>query len=335
MKIEFFEGFAFTNTPESPLGQRPAGNPALVCFSPLLFEEKVREQISCGAKSPMTVFVSPAPKGKAYDVRYHGPKGLEVDFCGHASFVAHSFFTIFRKGHAACTYNLNPNFLASNSRLYTQSQEFGISIKHTLYRSRELDDPEKKGKLVGALNISEKDITRVVVSKVGDIIVVLNQSASLRRAKPHFETLIELGHGVLPHRTLVLTAISCEEGFDYEARVFIPCIGVNEDIACGSVNCSLAPFWQAITGKEELKMFYVSPLADGCLRVGGVQALSLGKGLVTITSNVRASWYECLEIDDTAELVRHKGLDAILRKVTKSTMVEGAKACFGGLLKAA
>ena len=94
MKIQFFEGNAFTGTKDKPLGQIPIGNPALICFSDNLFDDCTMSKIAQQSKSPMTTFIAPTNDKQSFFIRFYSPKGFEVDLCGHASIVSSYFITI-------------------------------------------------------------------------------------------------------------------------------------------------------------------------------------------------------------------------------------------------
>ncbi|GMT22937.1 hypothetical protein PFISCL1PPCAC_14234 [Pristionchus fissidentatus] len=60
--------------------------------------------------------------------------------------------------------------------------------------------------------------------------------------------------------------------YDYGLRFFAPWSGINEDPACGSAQCSIAPFWSKITGKQSF--FAYQP----CLNRGGQFKVTVSDG---------------------------------------------------------
>jgi PhzF family phenazine biosynthesis protein len=328
MKAQFFEGNAFTGTKDNPLQQMPIGNPALVCFSDVLFVDDDMSEIACLAQSPMTVFIAPGASADDYHVRYYSPNGLEVDLCGHATLVSAYFLKNFVRSAPAYNLKLNPAYLSGGNTLTGLAWDDGIGMQTKYFTSRKIDLTANIEAIAAALNVEVGDIAETYQTALNDIVFVLRDNVPLRKAHPDFQAIIDLGHTVLPHRTMVLSAASSESGFDYEARVFAPGIGVNEDIACGSVNCSLAPIWKDKVGKQIVRMFYCTPDAEDRVIVGGVQELSFHDGTITIRSNVRPAWHETLEVTDVSALLRDATFLKLMKEVGKASMIEEAEGFF-------
>jgi predicted PhzF superfamily epimerase YddE/YHI9 len=49
-----------------------------------------------------------------------------------------------------------------------------------------------------------------------------------------------------------------ENDVDYVCRFFPPSVGIDEDPATGSIQCTLAPFWAERTGKQTFRVQQLS-----------------------------------------------------------------------------
>src|SRR5262249_10531591 len=92
-------------------------------------------------------------------------------------------------------------------------------------------------------------------------LVELESDAAVRRATPDLARISQL-----PVRGVIITARSAEERHDFVSRYFAPAAGVNEDPVTGSAHCSLAPFWGARLGKQEM-VGYQASARGGAVRV--------------------------------------------------------------------
>lgn len=163
--------------------------------------------------------------------------------------------------------------------------------RHKLYSpSKNLTKKIIQADLLNSLQLLTDDVCSFYISNLNDYIFILNDVRKLYTIKPNFQRLIELCNTSAPHRTLVVTAKSDETELDYEARIFAPAIGVNEDIACGSVNCSVVKIWAKFLSKNNLQMAYRSVLTDTFNKIGGYQRLTLDNSEITISANVRKVW---------------------------------------------
>ncbi len=75
----------------------------------------------------------------------------------------------------------------------------------------------------------------------------------------------------------LLATAGCEgRDYDFVSRFFAPGMGVPEDPVTGSMHATLAPFWAARLGKNELRAFQASPRGGelGCVVAAGRVILS-------------------------------------------------------------
>jgi predicted PhzF superfamily epimerase YddE/YHI9 len=95
------------------------------------------------------------------------------------------------------------------------------------------------------LGTSQDTITSICFSKnIRDYVVGLTDEHVLESLNPNFEAMRSMAEkGKYKHEGLMVSAQSDDPVWDLKVRVFLPITGVNEDIACGSGNCSIIPFW--------------------------------------------------------------------------------------------
>ena len=79
-----------------------------------------------------------------------------------------------------------------------------------------------------------------------------------------------------------MTARGTSNPFDFVSRFFAPGSGVDEDPVTGSAHCTLAPYWTARLGRDEL-LAYQASARGGVVRVRVVgDRVRLGGQAVTV-----------------------------------------------------
>ena len=78
--------------------------------------------------------------------------------------------------------------------------------------------------------------------------VALSSAEAVRTYQPDLAAIASTGA-----KALLLTAAAApDSGADYVLRVFGPNVGIDEDPATGSAQCSAGPYWAAELGRDEL-----------------------------------------------------------------------------------
>jgi len=85
-----------------------------------------------------------------------------------------------------------------------------------------------------------------------DLVVVLDNEQQVRSFKPDFDVI----KGITDYHAVIVTAQKGTRG--YVLRYFAPSIGIDEDIATGSAQCSLASYWSNQLSSNELEVSQLS-----------------------------------------------------------------------------
>lgn len=280
------------------------GNPAAICLVDRFPEERVMGEAAFRLQSPMTSFVRRTSDPHVFEIRHFAPDGKENHVCGHATLAAAELLARnnpdFRKG-ATITFKLNPKFKINPANAFTARID-GNDIHLTVPAVTEMqrvDDPEFYRALADTLGVAETDFTgpAYYVPRIINYVVGLRDQDALIKMKPDFAKLKVLAASAkFPHEGIMATAKSDFPGYDIMTRVFLPIIGVDEDVACGSANCSVVPYW-ALKRQGEFDlaktmfraMFPYPPRAhDGV--VGGVQDLSFDAAKKEVTIKGQAAY---------------------------------------------
>lgn len=289
--MEFQEIKAFTQA-----GVNVIGNPACVTF---VEEFPTDLEMGKAAKmlgSPMTTFIKSTDVPNVFDIRHFSPDGDECHICGHATMAAVELLArnnpSLRNG-AHLMINMNPKFgVSANSSIEADISGLNISLKMpAILDLQPMTDPEFYRILCEGLRVAEDDLMKPVyfAPRIRDLVVAFKEADVLLTLDPDFPKLKEMAiNGKYVHEGLMGTAPSNLPGFDVINRVFLPGIDVNEDIACGSGNCSVIPLWATKSqgafeeGKTDFKVVYPYPPGEKGF-VGGVQHIKIdvaGKNLI-------------------------------------------------------
>lgn len=180
---------------------------------------------------PVTSFVVESDSG--FDIRWFSLEG-EINLCGHGSLGAGAAL-ISKYGLASVT-------------LVSQYGQVVISKKNGRYK---ITLPGWRAQQTPIDKIDFKISARDVFS-TRDLILVLESEDAVANFVPDFDQMnkIEDIHAV------IVTAQSSSDS--YVLRYFAPKIGIDEDLATGSAQCSLAPYWFNKLGVTKLSARQIS-----------------------------------------------------------------------------
>jgi PhzF family phenazine biosynthesis protein len=224
-----------------------AGNPAAVCVLDEPAEEPWMRNVASEMNLSETAFLNLREGG--YDLRWFTPT-TEVELCGHATLA--SAHVLWQSGRLA---------LSEPARFHTLS---GLLTAERHADWIEMDFPampaqpaEPPAALIEALRATPSYTGRTP----WDWLIELESEQAVRQLRPQMAGLRQLGG-----RGFIVTARSATPGFDFVSRFFAPSAGIDEDPVTGSAHCSLALYWAAKLGQQEMTGYQASP-RGGVVRV--------------------------------------------------------------------
>ena len=257
MSLRITQVDAFTNRPF-------AGNPAAVCILAKAAEPDWMQNVAREMNLAETAFL--VPKTDGYDLRWFTP-AVEVDLCGHATLArAH---VLWEDGHLTA---------GQQARFHTKS---GLLTADARGEWIELDFPATAAEpakppagLIEALGVQPRFVGR---SRF-DYLIEVDDETTVRRLDPDLGALAR----VQARGVIVTSRADGTSEYDFVSRFFAPQSGVPEDPVTGSAHCTLAPYWSAKIGRNELTGYQASS-RGGVVRVGLAGArVHLGGQAVTV-----------------------------------------------------
>jgi PhzF family phenazine biosynthesis protein len=216
-----------------------AGNPAGVCFVPAFPANDIMQKIAAENRHSETAFVVERADGD-FNLRWFTP-AVEDILCGHATMA--SAYALSLRGHDTWPV-----------RFYTVS---GLLMVNRDHRRFEMDFParpavpwEAPAGLLSALGLETAEVLR----EPRDFLIVANRAESVKNLKPDMAALAKIDMGI---GGAIVTAAG-QNDVDYVLRFFAPSVGIDEDAATGSVQCTLVPYWAGRTGKQTFRVQQLS-----------------------------------------------------------------------------
>jgi len=232
MSIPYYHVDSFT-------GELFAGNPAGVCLVPAFPADAIMQKIAAENRHSEIAFVVERADGD-FDLRWFTPE-TEDDLCGHATLAA--AYVLSLRGHRDWPI-----------RFHTLSGMLTVNREHEQF---EMDFPSRPpvrcdapAGLLPALGLQKAQVLR----SSRDFLVLVDDVETVRNLQPDIRALLKLKMG---NGGTMVTAAG-ENDVDYVCRFFPPSVGIDEDPATGSIQCTLAPFWAERTGKQS---FHVQQLS--------------------------------------------------------------------------
>ena len=225
MKLKIYQVDAFTD-------KLFGGNPAAVVPLKEWLPDTTMQQIASENNLAETAFFVPINDGR-FHLRWFTPEN-EVNLCGHATVAS-----------AYVLYN-HENFTGDQITFESKSGLLTVKKSGNLYT---LNFP--------IYNLIATEASNDVIDAVGkvpsevfkfnnDIMLVYHDENTLQMIKPDFGKMKKCAA-----RAILITAPSDETDFVY--RFFAPKMGIDEDPATGSAQCSLIPYWSKRLGKNKLE----------------------------------------------------------------------------------
>lgn len=225
MPIPYYHIDVFTN-------KLFAGNPAGVCILSAFPSDQTMQQIAAENRHPQTAFVVPRPDGD-FNLRWFTPQ-VEDDLCGHATLAAAYVLTLRSHGDWPVRFHTRSGVLTVG-----QDGEY-LEMDFPAWPPQPCELPDE---LLPALGLQTAQVLRS-----RDYLVVVERAEQVRTLLPDISTLAKLDIGL---GGVIVTAPG-EGSVDYVSRFFAPAVGIAEDPATGSINCTLVPYWAERLGKQRL-----------------------------------------------------------------------------------
>ena len=278
------------------------GNPAGIMIVPIMPDISTMQSIAVNVGQPMTAFVCPrSQKNDGFDIRYYDLGGRECHICGHATVAATSLLAQLNPkiNNNSIVFHLNPKcFNGKEKQLITRVENNKISIDLFPSILRHEKDDVLLEAVASVLNISAIDIASVAFStNIKDYVVGIKDHKVLLNMKPDFFAMKKMAEsGSYQHEGMMVSSPAPEGGnYDLYVRAFLPITGVNEDIACGSCNCSIIPYWYDLNLNRNTRAYRtVFPFPEGPKGfVGGIQHVGYvpEQQKITITAQAEFDGY--------------------------------------------
>ncbi|QQG35539.1 MAG: PhzF family phenazine biosynthesis protein [Micavibrio aeruginosavorus] len=277
------------------------GNPATIAICSRFPSESEMKRAATLLGTNMTSFVVPASDPHTYQIRHFSPDGNENHVCGHATIAA-----------AESLARKHPEYREGRDIIFLLNKRYGINEANQFQASIEGEDitltmpaimnltaaPDGfYKKLIKALGIRREDSEgkAYYASRIDNYVLEIKNPEILESIRPNFNRLVQLAKlHEFAHEGVMLTSRVREGSADIMTRVFLPAIGVNEDVACGSSMCSVVPYWKLHSkddfGRDKNRFVNIFPYPPGGGegRIGGVQnvAIDVEKAVIKLTGQV-------------------------------------------------
>ncbi|MCG7588051.1 PhzF family phenazine biosynthesis protein [Photobacterium sp. OFAV2-7] len=240
-------------------GSKANGNPAAVVILDIWLPVETLQQLSKELGEPVTSFIVKVNQG--YEIRWFADE-VEINLCGHGSLAAAATIFEMMSDHV-------PDITLVSKHGTVTVTKSSDAFTMTMPSWKALHDPElsKYGDLLGVQPID--------VFSTRDLVIVLENKEQVRQFEPNFDKIST----VKDFHAIIVTAQNGDNG--YVLRYFAPSIGINEDIATGSAQCSLVPYWSARLSPRVLEVTQLS------LQGGYFQVKQASVDSIELTANVR------------------------------------------------
>jgi PhzF family phenazine biosynthesis protein len=212
------------------------GNPAAVCLLRAPLDDERMQSIAFELGIAETAYLSPSDDPTTFGLRWFSPV-VEIDLCGHATL--------------ASAHALRQGGIVDGTAPLTFHTRSGLLRAAFSGDTIELDfpaDPVTTSPLPAALESQWPGAVAASGHTDFFTFVALTSAEAVRTYEPDLAAIASTGS-----KALLLTAAAAPgSAADYVLRVFGPNVGIDEDPATGSAQCSAGPFWAAALGRTDL-----------------------------------------------------------------------------------
>jgi PhzF family phenazine biosynthesis protein len=250
------------------------GNPAAVCVvGEGELDEAAMQSLAFELGIAETAYVTPSDDPHTFGLRWFSP-ATEIDLCGHATLAsAH----VLRQaglvdGTTALTFHTRSGPLVASF-----VADDRISLDFPIEVLEDSDLPDSLADQWPASAVAYCGRTGFFT------FVALRAAADVRDYRPDVAAIAATGA-----KALLLTAPGEPgSGDDYVLRVFGPNVGIDEDPATGSAQCSAGPYWAARLGRSALRARQLSPRgAELAVRPDGDRVHIAGAATTVMTGQL-------------------------------------------------
>jgi PhzF family phenazine biosynthesis protein len=220
------------------------GNPAAVCILAEPMADQRMQSLAFELGIAETAFVAPTDAPGTFDLRWFTP-AVEVDLCGHATLASAHVLRV----HGVVDGSAPVTFRTRSGPLTATYSEDLIELDFPADPMAEIPLPESLKEQWDGAAIRH-------VGRTGFFaVVVLSDEDAVRGYRPDLPAIAAAGHQAL----IITAAAQPGSAADYVLRVFGPNVGIDEDPATGSAQCSAGPYWAAALGRPSLVAHQLSP----------------------------------------------------------------------------
>jgi len=216
-------------------GRAFSGNPAGVCPLERWIDDRLMQSIAAENNVAETAFF--VPDGDGFALRWFSP-AVEIELCGHATLA--TAWVIF-------------NRLSKRERASFTSKGGRLTVTKATEDRLELDFPALPGRpgdqaraIAEAIGIAPREVL-----EAQDMMAVVESEEQVMALQPRMDAI-----AALDTRGLIVTAPGMR--VDYVSRFFAPQVGIPEDPATGSSQCTLVPYWAKRLGRPTLHALQLS-----------------------------------------------------------------------------
>jgi PhzF family phenazine biosynthesis protein len=213
-----------------------SGNPAGVCPLERWIDDRLMQSIAAENNVAETAFF--VPDGDGFALRWFSP-AVEIELCGHATLA--TAWVIFNR------------IDRKRERVSFESKGGRLTVTKAAEDRLELDFPALPGRpgdqapaIADAIGIAPREVL-----EAQDMMAVVDDEAQVTALQPRMDLI-----AALDTRGLIVTAPG--KRVDYVSRFFGPQVGIPEDPATGSSQCTLVPYWAKRLGRPTLRALQLS-----------------------------------------------------------------------------
>ncbi len=212
------------------------GNPAAVCLVREPLDDERMQSIAFELGIAETAYLTPTEDPTTFGLRWFSP-AVEIDLCGHATLA--SAHALREGGVVDGTASLTFHTRSGPLRAAFDGDTIELDFPADPVTPAPLPAP-LEGQWPGAVVASGRTEFFTFVA--------LSSAEAVRAYEPDLPAIASTGA-----KALLLTAAAAPgSGADYVLRVFGPNVGIDEDPATGSAQCSAGPYWAAELGRDDL-----------------------------------------------------------------------------------